>query len=134
MLTLWQGGSQRHDGVASTHKGDLERFGLINLCHEVATLWLGHHLQRRSCEAGIDLHAREREARTLRLVEADTPDVLYVFVGRTDDGALNGQCRGSSTNHGSKGHAKCQERTFHMKVFVVLPAKIRKKRQLAIDN
>ena len=45
MLSLWQGSGQRHNRVADSHEGNLERFGLINLNHKVATLGFGYHLQ-----------------------------------------------------------------------------------------
>ena len=85
MLTLWQCCCQRHHRVAFSHETHLERFCLVNLCHEITALRLRHHLQRRTCKTCIDLHTREGEARTHRIVKTDTSYVLDMLIRRVDD-------------------------------------------------
>ena len=107
MIALRQCCSQRSYRVALAHKSHLKGLRLVYLRHEVATLGLYPQLDGCSSEADIDLCPRKGEARTVRMVEADTPDILDMLIRRFNDCSLQGKCSaGLGKNSGSKQPSK----------------------------
>ena len=103
MTALRQCCSQRSYRVALAHKSHLKGLRLVYLRHEVATLGLYPQLDGCSSEADIDLRPRKGEARTIRMIEADTTDILDMLIRRFNDCSLQGECSaGMGKNSGSK--------------------------------
>ncbi len=118
MTALGQGCGQGDDGVALTTEGYLERFCLIDLCHEVAALGLGHHTQRGALEGGHNLDAREIPRGSLRVGETDTASILDTRIGGTDNGSLDGEgLDGQRTM--AYHHEKCDEKELFHELFLV---------------
>ena len=109
VLARGQCRSQLHYAVLLSGERHLERFGMVNLRHEVTALGLCHHAQRRSGEACLYLHAWIYEHGAERVVDVYSSRVANIAVCGQNHRALGFHWRCA---HGDTCHHESDEKNY----------------------